>query len=33
MYEKLPNEMKQNALFCLWRKRKHKGHLLTVIKE
>ncbi len=30
MYEKLPNEMKQNALFCLWRKRKHKGQVKKI---
>lgn len=30
MYEKLPNKMKQNAPFCLWRKRKHKGQVKKI---
>ena len=30
MYEKLPKELKQTALFCLWRWRKHKGELKKI---
>lgn len=30
MYEKLPSELKQKALFCLWRKRKHKGQVKKI---
>ena len=30
MYEKLPAEIKENALCCLWRKEEHEGRMTKI---